>query len=129
MQHHSRRKVRLIPDITAAEIENWPYPLKVYTFGRFALLKDEKPVRFSGKVQQKPLSMLKAIIAFGGREISEDQLSDALWPEAAGDVAHLSFKSTLHRLRPLIGKEDIIQLKEGRITLDQRYCWVAVWAF
>ena len=123
------RKIKLVPDAQSLELESWPYPLKVYTFGRFGLLKDEKPVRFSGKVQQKPLSMLKAIIAFGGREISEDQLSDALWPEAAGDVAHLSFKSTLHRLRQLIGKEEIIQLKEGRITLDPRYCWVDVWAF
>jgi len=123
------RTFNLIPDITSAEMENWPYPLKIYTLGRFGLLKDRKPVRFSGKVQQKPLSMLKAIIAFGGREVSKDQLSDALWPEVAGDVAHLSFKTTLHRLRQLIGKEEIIQLKEGRITLDPRYCWVDVWAF
>ena len=122
------RNFRLVP-VTSLDIENWPYPLKIYTFGRFGVIKDENPLKFSGKVQQKPISLLKAILAFGGREVSEDNLSDALWPDAAGDVAHISFKTNLHRLRQLIGHEEAIQLKEGKVTLDQRYCWVDAWAF
>jgi DNA-binding SARP family transcriptional activator len=73
--------------------------------------------------------MLKAIIAFGGKDVGDEQLIDALWPEADGDVANLSFRTTLHRLRQLIGKEGAIELKEGRLTLDPRYCWVDAWAF
>jgi len=44
-------------------------------------------------------------------------------------VAHESFATTLHRLRKLIGLEKAILLREGRLTLDERFCWVDVWAF
>ena len=110
-------------------MESDPWLLKIYTLGQFELLKDDKPIRFSRKAQQKPLSMLKALIAFGGREVREDQISDALWPEADGDIAYDSFKTTLHRLRKMVGYEKAIQLHEGRLTLDDKLCWVDVWAF
>ena len=119
----------LIPDTPPLHIENWPWPLKIFTLGRFGLVKDGKPVQFSGKIQKKPLSMLKALITFGGREVSKSQLIDTLWYDADGDVAHRAFATTLHRLRKLIGNEKAIQLREGRVTLDHRYCWVDVWAF
>ena len=56
-------------------------------------------------------------------------MTDALWPEAEGDAAHVSFNTTLHRLRKLIENEKTIQLREGRVTLDRKHCWVDVWAF
>jgi DNA-binding SARP family transcriptional activator len=123
------RRRNLIPEKPILDVENWPWPIKIYTLGRFELLKDGKPIRFSRKTQQKPLFMLKALIAFGGKEVREDQIEDALWPEADGDAAHRSFKTNLHRLRNLIGLEKVIYLREGRLTLDNRYCWVDVWAF
>jgi DNA-binding SARP family transcriptional activator len=123
------KKRGLVSDTAPLHLENWPWPLKIFTLGRFGLVRDGKPVRFSGKVQKKPLALLKALITLGGREVSEEQLMDILWFEADGDVAHKSFATTLHRLRKLIGNEKAIQLREGRLTLNQRYCWVDVWAF
>jgi len=123
------RRRNLIPEKRLIHLENWPWPLKIYSLGRFELLKEGKPIRFSRKAQQKPLAMLKALIAFGGKEVREDQLEDALWPEAEGDAAHQSFKTNLHRLRQLLGHEKVIHLQEGRLTLDDRFCWVDVWAF
>jgi len=35
----------------------------------------------------------------------------------------------LHRLRKLIGYEQALQLREGRLSLDSRFCWVDAWAF
>jgi DNA-binding SARP family transcriptional activator len=119
----------LVHDFPQLHLEKWPWPLKIFTLGRFSLVKDGVPVRFSGKVQKKPLSLLKALITLGGREVSEEHLLDILWYDADGDVAHKSFATTLHRLRKLIGNERVIQLQEGRLTLDTRYCWVDVWAF
>ncbi len=103
--------------------------LRIYTLGRFALVKDEKPVRFSRKAPQKPLIMLKVLIALGGRRVREYQISDILWPDTNGDIAHTSFATTLHRLRKLIGHHTTVELRDGCMTLDQRYCWVDVWAF
>ncbi len=123
------RKCNLIPEIPPVHLENWPWPIKIYTLGRFELMKDGQPIQFSRKTQQKPLALLKALIAFGGKGVREDQLEDVLWPEADGDVAHHSFEMTLHRFRKLIGHEKAIQYREGRITLNPGYCWVDVWAF
>jgi DNA-binding SARP family transcriptional activator len=99
--------------------------LKIFTLGQFELWRDGKPLRFSRKL----LTLLKAVIALGGKEVKEDQITDFLWPEADGDVAHQSFEITLHRLRQLIGFHEAIQLHEGRITLDSRICWLDAWAF
>jgi DNA-binding SARP family transcriptional activator len=123
------RRRNLIPEKSILHLENWPWPIKIYTLGRFELFKDGQPIQFSRKTQQKPLALLKALIAFGGKEVRKDQISDTLWPDADGDAAHHSFEMTLHRLRKLIGNENAIQFQEGRVTLDPRYCWVDVWAF
>jgi LuxR family maltose regulon positive regulatory protein len=123
------RKRNLFSEQPPSHLENWPWPLKIFTLGGVQILKEDDPLKFSRKAQQRPLSMLKALIALGGKEVREDQISDALWPEADGDVAHESFATNLHRLRKLIGNEKAVQLRQGRLTLDERFCWVDAWAF
>lgn len=123
------RQRDLVPEEPPLHIENWPWPVKIFTLGEFRLLLDDKPVLFTGKVQKKPLEMLKALIAFGGEGVREELVIDALWPDADGDIAHSSFKTTLHRLRQLLGKYEMIMLQDGRISLDRRYCWTDVRAF
>jgi DNA-binding SARP family transcriptional activator len=122
------RRRNLMPDVPVLHLENWPWPLRIYTLGQFEILRDSEALRFTGKVQQKPLLLLKALIAFGGRAVKEEQLCDALWPDAEGDLAHLSLETTLHRLRKLIGKDRVIQFKEGKLTLDIQSCWVDAFA-
>jgi DNA-binding SARP family transcriptional activator len=123
------RRRPLVPDEPPVHLENWPWVLKIYTLGRFGLVKDGKLVQFTRKAQEKPLALLKVLIAFGGREVHEEQITDALWSAADGDLAHKSFATTLWRLRKLIGYPDAIQLRDRKLTLDARYCWVDVWAF
>lgn len=118
----------LFPDEPPVELENWPWPVKVITLGKFDLLLDGKPVRFSGKVQRKPLHLLKALIALGSKEIKEEQLTDLLWSEADGDQAHSAFTTALLRLRRLIGNDKAIEIREGRASLNPKYCWVDLWA-
>jgi DNA-binding SARP family transcriptional activator len=123
------RTRKLTPEKPHLYLENWPWPIKIYTFGRFELLKDGQPVQFERKIQKKPLFMLKAMIAFGGKVVREDQIQDALWPEADGDMANQSFATNLHRLRKLLAYEGAIQLQERKLTLNDRFCWVDTWAF
>ncbi len=123
------RRLRIAPDQPPINLENWPWYLKVFTLGRFEMLKDGKPIQSSRKIQHKPLSLLKALIAFGGREVKEEQIADILWPEADGDQAHSAFTTTLWRLRQLIGTEKAIEFHEGKGSLNPRYCWVDSWAF
>lgn len=123
------RKRELWPTESPIHIERWPWPLKVYMLGSFRLVKDGKTLAFSGKVQKKPLEILKALIALGGEEKTEGQIADLLWPDSNGDTARNSFKVTLYRLRELVGAEKALQLREGRLFMDRRYFWVDAWAF
>ncbi len=123
------RRNALVPDGALPDTEHWPWPLKVYTLGTFDLLREEKPLTFSRKVQHKPLLMLKAFVALGGKNVPEERMTDILWPEAEGDLAHQSFATTLRRVRAMLGNEKAVSLREGHGTLDLRQCWVDAFAF
>ncbi|MBP2679210.1 MAG: malT, partial [Deltaproteobacteria bacterium] len=123
------RRNRLFPDPANPDLERWPWTVKVHTLGRFGLLADDRPVEFGRKVQQRPLSLLKALIALGGRRVPEVRLAELLWPEADGDLAHHAFIVALSRLRKLLGREEALVLKEGQLSLSNGHCWVDAWAF
>ena len=104
--------------------EEWPYPVKIYTLGRFEIIRDDEPLHFSGKEQKKPLELLKVLIACGGRDIPRERLIDALWPDADGDLAFKSFETTLGRLRKLLGSDDVLLYRGRQLTLNPQLCWV-----
>lgn len=111
------------------EVEYWPWLLRIYTLGRFEVVVHDQALRFTGRAQQKPLELLRALIALGGREVSAAKICDALWPDAEGDLQHQTFSTTLHRLRKLIGIKQALVLFDGSLSLDDRHCWVDAWAF
>lgn len=119
----------LVPQGPAIHFEAWPRPLHIKTLGRFEIYRNGNIVSFSRKAQQKPIDMLKAIIAFGGRAVSKDLISDELWPDMDGDKANQSFTVTLHRLRKLLGHPKLLVLSGGQITLQQELVWVDAFAF
>lgn len=99
--------------------------LRVYTLGKFSIIKGGAPLKFSGKAQQRPLDLLRIIISYGGKGISKDRVSEALWPDAEGDKGHRSFTTTLHRLRKLIGK-DTVSLSDSKLSLNWKNVWIDV---
>jgi DNA-binding SARP family transcriptional activator len=113
----------------SADVENWPWPVKVYTLGRFELLIEGESPTYSRKVPKKVLALLKAIIAFGSHEVPEQKLLDALWPDQDGDAARRSLAATLHRLRKLLANDSAVRQAGGNLTLDERSCWVDATAF
>ncbi|MEN6623724.1 MAG: BTAD domain-containing putative transcriptional regulator [Smithella sp.] len=128
---HLIRKLKLIPDASAMEMGNWPWPVEIHTLDRFALVKDGNTGAMSGKSQKKPLLMLKAIIALGGEggaEVRKERIIDALWPDAEGDAGETAFHTTISRLRQLVGDKAIV-LQGGKVSLNKLYCWVDLWAF
>lgn len=103
--------------------------MRVSTLGAFVVALDDRPLAFPRKAQQKPLALLKALVAFGGRGVAEEQLVDALWPDAEGDAAAQALKTTLHRLRQLLGRDGAVLHQGGRAGFDPRACWLDTWAF
>ena len=102
------KQLNLHPDKSAISLENWPWPVRIYTLGHFSVEIDNQPLEFIGKVQKKPLELLKALLALGGRNIRHETLAEMLWPDSDGDDAHHALLTTLHRLRKLIGHDVVI---------------------
>ncbi|MBK7677469.1 MAG: hypothetical protein IPJ27_23480 [Candidatus Accumulibacter sp.] len=111
------------------EAECWPWPVKIYTLGRFCLVVDGATVTETGRLQPKPVELLQALIALGGRQIAIPILIEVLWPEAESKGGRGAFESSLSRLRRLLGHEDALLIEGGRLTLNPMLCWVDVWAF
>jgi hypothetical protein len=64
----------------SAPAESVGCPVQVFAFGRLAVVIDGAPLAFCGKTPKRPIAMLKTILAFGGRDVSGRQMTDALWP-------------------------------------------------
>jgi LuxR family maltose regulon positive regulatory protein len=105
------------------------WPFQVFVLGRFQVLKDDAPIRFSRRQQRKPLELLQALIAFGGTEVGAGKLTDALWPDSEGDAGYHALESALYRLRQLLGAPSAVAMAGGKLTLDRRQVWVDMWAF
>jgi ATP/maltotriose-dependent transcriptional regulator MalT/DNA-binding SARP family transcriptional activator len=104
----------------------WPFRLRVTVLGRFELMRDGQAMRFSGKTQQRPLDVLKLVVALGGRDVDARQVMAGLWPEADGAAAKTSFDAALFRLRKLLDVEQAITLTGGKLSLSTALVWTDV---
>jgi DNA-binding SARP family transcriptional activator len=84
-------------------------------------------MRFTGKAQQRPLDLLKLLLALGGNDVDSQQLMAALWPDADGAAAKTSFDTTLFRLRKLLDVDDALVLAAGKLSLARSLAWTDVW--
>ncbi|WP_310446445.1 BTAD domain-containing putative transcriptional regulator [Thiobacillus sp.] len=124
-----RRLIRrrgLLPESPASD--TWPWPVRIFTLGRFAVLLDDQPVACAGKAQKRPLQLIKALIAHGGRGVSATTLAQSLWADDAEDSRH-ALDMTLSRLRKLLGNEAAILTHDGKLSLNDKHCWLDIWAF
>lgn len=119
VRHHG-----LTPERPPLDPAHWPMAVEVRCLGGFEVRVRGAPLTFPRKTKRKPLEMLKMLVAQGGGDVPEEAVSSALWPEAEGDVAHASFATNLHRLRQMLACEQALVLREGRVRLDGRFCWV-----
>ena len=116
------------PESSSADLEHWPWPVRIYTLGRFGVVIDGQRLRFERKAQRRPLELLMALISLGGRDVSEPHLSEMLWGDGEADSARAALKSTLFRLRKLLGDETLL-LQDNRLSLNPNRVWVDAWAF
>jgi DNA-binding SARP family transcriptional activator len=117
----------LVPQAPPLDFAGWPWHVKVYMLGRFEVVIDGQPLRFERKAQRRPLEVLQALIALGGREVPEEDLLDALYGKA-DKASHFAFGMALKNLRGLLGNSDLVRLSHSKLSLDARRCWVDAWA-
>ncbi len=117
------KRHRLCPRVAPYHLAQWPWPLRVFTLGRFEIHRDGQPLVFqASRGPTKPLELLKALVALGGVEVPQEKIADLLWPDAEGDAARNAFYTNLDRLRVLIGRDTLV-LRGGRLSLDTRRAW------
>lgn len=105
------------------------WPLRVFTMGRFVVFCNDELLTFNGKSPRKALELLQMLIAHGGREVHTTALMHDLWADDLSCDLRNLFDNTLHRLRRLLGPDDVLNLHNGKLTLDPAKCWVDAWAF
>ena len=121
------RTFRLKPPKDASD--NWPWPVRIVTLGRFEVRVNGEPIEFSRKLPRKTLLLLKAIVAHGGHNVPEQALCDNLWGDEEGDAARNALSITILRLRKLLGSNEAVLHLGGKVSLNPEMCWVDAWVF
>jgi len=107
----------------------WPWPVKIYSLGRFQIFCYDQPLLLTPKAPKKPLELLKLFICKGKNGISRNLAADLIWPENDGDRAQQNLDTTLHRLRRLLGQDRVVRMDDTRLILAPELCWVDAWYF
>ncbi|HEY7164807.1 MAG TPA: BTAD domain-containing putative transcriptional regulator [Candidatus Binatia bacterium] len=123
------RRRKLTPEGGAVDLHDWPWPVKIYTLGKFEVLLDGKPLAKRRKAPHRLLDFLKTLIAFGAIDVPAIKLMDTLWPHTEGDAAKENLDKTLQRLRHLLGHDQILPVKGARVSLNPAICWTDAQAF
>jgi hypothetical protein len=113
------RRRRYVPP-PGASGEQWPWPFKVFTWGRLKVITDAKEHPLPrGKARE----LFCALLAAGGRAVAVTNLADALWADAEGDKARQAFDTTLHRLRQALPDPQLLELRDQHLSLSETLCW------
>jgi LuxR family maltose regulon positive regulatory protein len=107
----------------------WPWPIRIYTLGRFEVSRHGEKLEFKGRAPRKVLALLREIVAGGGEPVASNQLVDALWPDEDGDAGRKALDVSLVRLRKLLGGTDTVIVRDEQVGLSSDMCWVDAWAF
>lgn len=120
------RKYKVVP--ARSDLDDWPWPVRVYTLGAFLIQVNGQCVQYSRKTPRKVLLLLKALIAMGGKSVPQRRLVDALWPDEDGDAGVEALGTSLHRLRKLLGDAAAIEFTDGMLSIDRGRVWIDVWS-
>jgi DNA-binding SARP family transcriptional activator len=105
-------------------LAEWPWVLVLRGFGEFeATLNDAPIARSAGKTAQRPLDLLRAMLAHGSRPLPVTTVMRWLWPEADPAAQRKAFDVALLRLRRMLDDARLVRLEGGRLWLDERWTW------
>lgn len=123
---------QLAPPPAAALCGAWPWPLKVFGLGELQLRHDELPVERSsgggGRTAQRPLDLVRALLAHTPQPLPVATALHWIWPDADGSDQRKAFDVALLRARRLLGDETLLRLDGGSLAFDGTRVWSDVGA-
>lgn len=114
------RRLSVPSSATAA----WPWALKVHTLGPFTMTVRGTLLEFTGKVQNKPLDLVRLLASNDGQPLAVNSVVAALWSDSEGDAGRKAFDATLARLKKLVGADDWIVVDAGKLQLNPAAVWI-----
>ena len=102
----------------------WPWALRVHVLGGFSLERDGTRLDLGPKPPGRSLDIVRVLAVARDHTCSLQQMYDCLWPDADGDAAKSACEQALHRLRRLLGTNDLIVQREGRLRLAPDKVWI-----
>jgi LuxR family maltose regulon positive regulatory protein len=126
---HIIKKTNLQPGALSATSDAWPWPVSVEMLGKFQLKVAGQPVAERVSGQRKVMELLKVLAVQGAAGVPAVRVADSIWPEAEGDDARNALKTTVHRLRKVLGDSDVVQFRDGVLSLHPEYCWSDIASF
>lgn len=121
------RRWNLIPFSSIQLYNDWPWSVKVQTFGDFTVEVDGQPIDQKNRLHRRSIELLKTLVSLGATQVSKVKLSQILWPDSEGDKAIHALENLLHRTRKLVGNDTLIS-NGGKIDLNTERCWLDTWA-
>lgn len=102
----------------------WPWPIAIQSLGKLSIFNYGELQSPSGKAQQRPLQLMKALLIAGPAGRAQNRLATQLWPEA--DDPKAAVNVTLHRLRKMLGNDGAVQMENGVIWLNPSLVWTDI---
>ncbi len=110
----------------ADPLTRWPDAIRIHALGRFRIERLDQALDTTNRAWNKPLRLLKVIVALGARDVPAARVEDILWPEADGGNARRTLITTLQRLRKLLGDGRALRFDDGRLSLDSGIAWLDI---
>ena len=109
--------------------EIWPWRCCFYFLGDPKIMVNGENILEKNKIPRQLLRLLRVLAFAGPSGMNQDQLRLAVWPDGDPDKVYSVYKTSLHRLRRLLGSESAILVRGGKVRLSDDYCWVDIWSF
>ncbi len=119
----------LQPGVTPVDIADWPWPLRISTFGGLTITRHGNTHGAPEKGKGRPFLLLRILVSLGAREVPASRVADLMWPHVDDDYKTKSLTINLHRLRRLLGNDAAVLLVDGKLSLNDKLVWLDVWAF
>lgn len=108
-------------------LADWPWRLRLRCFGELRVELDDVALeRVPGRNAQRPLDLLRALLAHGAAPLPVATALQWLWPEGEPAAQRKAFDAALLRLRRLLGDDSLLELEGGRLALAADRTWTDV---
>ncbi|RMG03524.1 MAG: hypothetical protein D6726_05480 [Nitrospirae bacterium] len=119
---------RIPPPAILVKESDWPWSLRIFTFGKFKMYKGDTLITHQEWRGSMALNLMLALLFYDTVEgIPVSTITDLLWTESDGDRAFQNLEFTLRKLRKIVGHKGnlpLIILKGGKLIINTDLCYV-----